>query len=141
ATGAPPPTRTSPTPPTATATTRRNGSGRTCPTPTPNATTRCRKTTSACRRTVRPADRAAASMSPLPGRVSARRLLRGPGRGFGLFRTHPLHLLEEGCGPVAVAIGRQEGQQFLVRPGGHRQVVAADAVEGEPHHRALAPGL
>src|SRR5690606_6848257 len=58
-----------------------------------------------------------------------------------LLPAHPLHLLEEGGGPVPVAVGGQEGEQFLVRFLGYRSVVATDVVEGEADHRALAPGL
>src|SRR3546814_4701 len=54
---------------------------------------------------------------------------------------HVTHDVDEGIDPVLVAVPRQVIEQLLVRGGGDRQVVAADAVEGEVHHCAPAPGF
>src|SRR3546814_94530 len=54
---------------------------------------------------------------------------------------HVTQDVDEGIDPVLVAVPRQVIEQLRVRGGGDRQVVAADAVEGEVHHRAPAPGF
>src|SRR5690606_16893517 len=90
-------------------------------------------------RRARPSLRGRASPGPDPSSAQAP---PPPGEGLAgstpllvplhfLLLAHPLHLLEEGGGPILVAVGGQEGEQFLVRFLGHRQVVAAHAVEGE----------
>src|SRR5690606_34003768 len=69
-----------------------------------------------------------------PAAASAR---RRTDRFAALF-AHPAHLVAEGVGPVELAVVSEECEQLFVRLRADRQVVAADAMEGEVDHRAAA---